>query len=45
MVKQFSDKYPLVRFDLYNEMADDIKDRMDKGLIDVGVLVRADRHI
>lgn len=39
MVKQFSDKYPLVRFDLYNEMADDIKDRMDKGLIDVGLLL------
>ncbi len=39
LVKQFSDKYPLVRFDLYNEMADYIKDRMDKGLIDVGLLL------
>ena len=39
LIKRFSDKYPLVRFDLYNEMADYIKDRMDKGLIDVGLLL------
>lgn len=39
LIKQFSDQYPLVRFNLYNEMADDIKDRMDKGLIDVGLLL------
>lgn len=39
LVKQFSDKYPLVRFQLYNEMADQIKDRLDKGLVDVGLLL------
>lgn len=39
LVKRFSEKYPLVRFDLYNEMADSIMDRMDKGLIDVGLLL------
>ena len=39
LIKQFSDKYPLVKFDLYNEMADYIKERMDKGLIDVGLLL------
>lgn len=39
LIKQFSEKYPLVQFHLYNEMADDIKDRMDKGLIDVGLLL------
>lgn len=39
LIKQFSEKYPLVQFNLYNEMADDIKDRMDKGLIDVGLLL------
>lgn len=39
LIKQFSDQYPLVRFQLYNETADDIKDRMDKGLIDVGLLL------
>lgn len=38
-IKQFSDKYPLVRFNLYNEMADQIKDRLDKGLVDVGLLL------
>ncbi len=39
LIRQFSDKYPMVQFDLYNEMADYIKDRMDKGLIDVGLLL------
>lgn len=39
LIKQFSDKYPLVKFNLYNEMADYIKERMDKGLIDVGLLL------
>ena len=39
LIKQFSDKYPMVQFDLYNDMADYIKDRMDKGLIDVGLLL------
>lgn len=39
LIKQFSEKYPLVQFHLYNEMADDIKNRMDQGLIDVGLLL------
>lgn len=39
LVKQFSEKYPLIKFNLYNEMADYIKDNMDKGLIDVGLLL------
>ena len=39
LIKQFSDKYPQIRFNLYNEMADYIKDRLDKGLIDVGLLL------
>ena len=39
IIKKFSDKYPLVQFDLYNEMADNIVDRIDKGLIDVGLLL------
>ncbi len=39
LIKQFSDKYPLVQFHLFNEMADYIKERMDKGLIDVGLLL------
>lgn len=39
LIRQFSDKYPLVQFHLYNEMADNIKDRLDKGLVDVGLLL------
>ena len=39
LVKRFSEKYPLVRFHLYNEVADSLKDRIDKGLIDVGLLL------
>lgn len=39
LIKQFSEKYPLVQFNLYNDMADYIQDRMDKGLIDVGLLL------
>lgn len=38
-MKKFSDKYPLIQFQLYNEMADNIKERMDKGLLDVGLLL------
>ena len=39
LIKQFSDQYPLVQFHLYNEMADNIKDRLDKGLVDVWLLL------
>lgn len=41
LIKQFSEKYPLVQFHLYNEMADNIKDRLDKGLLDVGLLLES----
>lgn len=39
LIRQFSQKYPLVQFCLYNEMADDIKDKLDKGLVDIGLLL------
>ena len=39
LIRSFSEKYPLVQFHLYNEMADDVKDRLDKGLIDIGLLL------
>ena len=39
LIKQFSEKYPLVQFNLYNEMADYIKERLEKGLVDVGLLL------
>lgn len=38
-MKQFREKYPKVQFDLYNEMADSIKDKMEKGLLDLGLLL------
>ena len=39
IIKGFSKKHPLVQFTLYNETADNIKDRLDKGLVDVGLLL------
>ena len=39
LIKNFSDKHPLVQFNLYNETVDNIKDRLDKGLVDVGLLL------
>ena len=39
LIKEFSEKYPLVQFTLYNETVDNIKDRLDKGLVDVGLLL------
>lgn len=39
LIKTFHEKYPGVKFDLYNSYADDIKDRIDKGLIDIGLLL------
>lgn len=39
LIRNFSEKYPLVQFHLYNEMADNVKDRLDKGLADIGLLL------
>lgn len=39
LIKQFSDKYPQVQFNLYNETVDNIKERLDKGLADIGLLL------
>jgi DNA-binding transcriptional LysR family regulator len=39
LLKTFSQKYPAVRFDLTYGDADDIKDRISKGLIEVGFLL------
>lgn len=38
-MKQFSDKYPEVQFELYNAMADSIVERLDSGLSDIGLLL------
>ena len=34
----FRKKYPLVRFNVYTAIADDIKDRIENGLLDMGLL-------
>ena len=39
LIKKFSEKYPAVRFTLYNETVDNVKDRLDKGLVDIGLLL------
>ena len=35
----FRQKYPLVQFSLYSATADDIKERMEAGLLDMGLLM------
>ena len=39
LIRKFSEKYPAVQFSLYNETVDNIKDRLDKGLADIGLLL------
>ena len=38
VMHDFQKKYPLVTFDMYTANADDIKERLDKGLADIGLL-------
>lgn len=38
LIRRFKEQYPLVQYDLYTANADDIKDRLDKGLLDIGLL-------
>jgi DNA-binding transcriptional LysR family regulator len=37
-IKKFNKEYPQVKYNLYSGNADDIKERIDKGLIDIGLL-------
>ena len=39
LIKGFSEKYPSVQFTLYNETVDNVRDRLDKGLVDIGLLL------
>lgn len=39
LFRAFHEKYPAVSFDLYTGTADHIKDRMDQGLTDIGLLL------
>ena len=38
-MKDFREKYPDVQFDLYNGMADNIKERLERGLLDLGLVL------
>jgi DNA-binding transcriptional LysR family regulator len=35
----FQEKYPRVKFDLYTATADQVKERMERGLVDIGLLL------
>ena len=37
IIRDFQEKYPLVQYDLYTATADEIKERLDKGLLDIGL--------
>lgn len=39
LIQSFSQRYPLVQFHMYNEMADNVKEKLDKGLADIGLLL------
>lgn len=39
LIKSFSEKYPLVTYDIYTATADLVKEQMDKGLVDIGLLL------
>lgn len=39
VIRSFHEKYPKVDFDLYTATADHVKERMDQGLTDVGLLL------
>lgn len=36
---RFSDQYPAVRFELYNAMADPLRERLDKGTLDLALVL------
>jgi DNA-binding transcriptional LysR family regulator len=37
-IRNFREIYPLVQFHIYSATADDIKERIEKGLLDIGIL-------
>ncbi len=39
LIQEFHQKYPHVSFDLYTATADHVRERMDRGLTDVGILL------
>jgi len=39
LIKKFHNKYPQVKFDLFSGNANDIKEKIEKGLLDIGLLI------
>lgn len=39
LIESFREKYPRVSFDIYTATADNVKEQMDKGLADIGLLL------
>lgn len=39
LLEEFSRKYPMVQYDLYSGYGDDIKEKIDRGLLDIGILI------
>lgn len=39
LIQEFHKKYPYVQFELYTATADHVRDRMDRGLTDLGILL------
>jgi len=39
LICDFHQKYPNVRFDLFNGYTEDVKEKIDKGLLDIGLLL------
>lgn len=39
MIKSFHEKYPLVSYDIFTATADMVKEQMEKGLVDIGILL------
>lgn len=37
-IRNFRQKYPLVQFSIHSAIADDIKERIEKGILDIGLL-------
>lgn len=38
-IRKFQQKYPLVQFNIHSAIADDIKERIEKGILDIGLLM------
>ncbi|GFP76462.1 LysR family transcriptional regulator [Clostridium fungisolvens] len=39
LIKKFNKEYPQVKYNIYSGNADDVKEKIDKGLIDIGLLM------